>query len=102
MRSITITYQYDGPEADWRETVETFVAAVNADNRISGRFVYQIAVADDGITRIHWGRWDTPETLKTMQGSDYFKTFAAKLHAIAGDSLKNTGADVALRTEGWG
>lgn len=53
MRGITITYRYSGDEDEWRSATETFVGAIDADPRISGRFLYQVAVADDGETRFH-------------------------------------------------
>lgn len=101
MRGITITYKYSGPEDAWREAMETFIAAINADRDVAGKFTYQVAVADDGETRIHWGRWDSQETLKTLQSRDYFGTFAGKVREFAGGQPTNTGADIHFKTEGW-
>ena len=101
MRGITITYRYSGPEDDWRNAMESFISAINADGDVSGKFTYQVSVADDGETRIHWGRWDSQETLKTVQSRDYFSVFAAKVKAFAGGQPQNTGADVQFKTQGW-
>lgn len=87
MLGISIRYQYDGDEAVWEETVAAFIAAIDADEEINDRFHYQVNVGRDGKTRIHWGRWDTPETVQTMQSRDYFKTFSTKIGELAGDSL---------------
>ena len=46
MRSITITYQYDGDEETWRAAIDDFVGALNADPVIADKFAYQVAVAD--------------------------------------------------------
>lgn len=101
MRGITITYKYSGPEDAWREAMETFITAINADSDVAGKFTYQMSVADDGETRIHWGRWDSQETLKTVQSRAYFSEFASKVRSFAGGQPANTGADVHFKTAGW-
>ena len=69
MRGITITYKYDGPEEAWRDLTGAFIAAIDADPAVAGKFTYQVMTADDGITRVHWGRWDSDETLKSDAGA---------------------------------
>ncbi len=101
MRGITIMYEYDGPEDRWEKVVGDFLAAIDADAEVAGKFTYQVARADDGRTRIHWGRWDSPETLARMQSTAYFKTFAADLKELAGGPPKNVAADVFAKTTGW-
>lgn len=101
MRGITITYQYTGDEAEWKATIAAFVAAINADPRAKGRFTYQVAVADDGKTRIHWGRWDDAETLAHVQAQSYFKSFAPKVKDFAKGELSATAHDILEKTSGW-
>lgn len=101
MRGITITYEYDGPEDVWTEAMQAFISAIDADAEIAGKFTYQVSVADDGKTRIHWGRWDDPDTLKTLQSMDYFSEFAGKVKSFAGGQPSNVGANIALKTSGW-
>lgn len=101
MRGITITYEYDGDEQAWRAAMQTFISAIDDDPAVAGKFNYQVAVADDGKTRIHWGRWDSAETLTHVQSQDYFKSFAGEVQEFAGGVPQNTGADVALKTTGW-
>ena len=101
MRGITITYTYDGDEAAWRDTVTTFINAIEKDDRLAGRLLYQVAVADDGKTRFHWGRWDSAETLAHLQAQDFFKTFAGKVQAFAENPPAATGHDTFLKTAGW-
>ncbi|WP_127112827.1 hypothetical protein [Shimia sediminis] len=101
MRSITITYEYSGQDAPWRAVIDAFISALDSDDGIPGTFTYQVAVADNGTTRIHWGRWDSAETLAHVQAQDYFKTFAGALKGMAGDSLSPTGTDVVTRTANW-
>ncbi|WP_170418984.1 hypothetical protein [Ruegeria atlantica] len=101
MRGITITYRYDGDEAEWQEAVSSFIAAIDNDPAAAGKFTYQVAVADDGISRFHWGRWDSAETLAHVQSQPYFQTFAPKVKAFAGDTLSAVGHDITQKSRGW-
>lgn len=101
MRGITISYTYSGDEAAWQDATGAFIAAVDADPEAAGRFSYQVAVGDDGKTRVHWGRWDSAETLAHVQSQDYFKTFAGKVKEFAGGAPSATGHDIAAKTGGW-
>ena len=101
MRGITITYKYSGDEAVWQTAISEFINSINDDPDVSGKFVYRVSIADDGETRIHWGRWDSQETLQTMQSRDYFKTFAGHVKAFSGGDLTNIATNNYLQTDGW-
>lgn len=101
MRGITITYSFDGDEADWQATTDAFVAAIDADPEVAGKFSYQVAVADDGKSRFHWGRWDSQDTLAHVQSQPYFKAFAEKVREFAGGAPVATGHDVRGKTADW-
>ena len=101
MRGITVTYEYDGPEESWAEAIKTFISAIDANPEVAGKFTYQMSVADDGKTRVHWGRWDSQETLQKLQSRDYFGAFAAKVREFADGQPSNIGAEVAFKTGGW-
>ncbi len=101
MRTITITYEYDGPEEAWKAATSAFIEAVSADADVAGKFTYQVATADDGKSRVHWGRWDTPDTLATVQSRDYFKTFAARVGEFASGAQIAMQSNVANKTSGW-
>ena len=87
MHGISIRYRYDGDEATWRAAIDGFVDAINRDPDIGGKISYAVSVAKDGVTRVHAGRWDSEETVKTLQSRDYFKTFAQAVRQFGGDSL---------------
>jgi quinol monooxygenase YgiN len=101
MRTITIWYDYAGPEEEWRRVVGDFIAGINGDPEIAGKFTYQVTTADDSRTRVHWGRWDNQETLQTMQSRNYFKRFSEGLKELIGGQPNTMAADVVLRTSGW-
>jgi quinol monooxygenase YgiN len=90
MYGITISYALSGDEADWREAVDTFVDSLNHDDEIRGRFHYHVFSSKEGSEKVHWGLWDSPETLQIVQSRDYFRTFAAAVRKFGGDSLKTT------------
>lgn len=87
MHGISIRYEFTGDEGEWETAIRTFIDAVNDDAEIAGRFHYQVSKAREGNLRIHWGRWDVPETVQKLQSRDYFKEFAATLKGFAGDTL---------------
>lgn len=100
MRGITITYDYSGDEAPWRAAIQDFIDALDGDPG-AANFSYQVSVADNGVSRIHWGRWDSQDTLAHVQSQDYFKTFAAKVGEFSGGSHKPVPADVTVKTSSW-
>jgi quinol monooxygenase YgiN len=90
MYGITITYVLSGDEAAWRKAVDAFVDSVNHDNEVSGRFHYHVFSSREGNEKVHWGMWDSPETLQKVQSREYFKTFASAVRKFGGESLKTT------------
>lgn len=99
MPGIVIQYRYQGDEAAWRAAMQDFIAAITADDAVRGRFRYTAAVAADGIARAHIGRWDSDETLKTVQARDYFRRFTAAVQGFAGDTLESVRIDIAASTD---
>ena len=87
MHGISIRYEFSGDEDKWEAAIRGFIAAIDADPEVSGRFTYRVNKAKEGNMRVHWGSWDRPETVATLQSRDYFKSFAAELQAMAGESL---------------
>ena len=101
VRTITITYDYSGDEAAWEALTDAFVRALDGDPETGGKFTYQIAVADNGASRVHWGRWDSAETLAHVQSQPYFKAFASGLKDLLGAAPQTLGANVVKKTRGW-
>ena len=46
MFGILIQYNYDGDEGAWMAAVEEFVAAIDADPALAGKFSYRVNIAD--------------------------------------------------------
>jgi len=87
MQGVSIRYQYSGDEGDWESKVDAFISAVNSDPDLAGKFHYEVNKAVDGNMRVHHGRWDSDETLATLQSRDYFKLFAGQIKEMGGESL---------------
>ncbi|NRB16187.1 MAG: hypothetical protein HRU33_01085 [Rhodobacteraceae bacterium] len=101
MRGITISYKYSGDEAPWQSAMAVFITAINNDPVVAGKFTYQVAIADDKETRVHWGRWDKAETLAHLQAQGYFKTFAGQVRGFAGGAPSAKPHDIAFKSSGW-
>ncbi|NQV21095.1 MAG: hypothetical protein HQ511_06740 [Rhodospirillales bacterium] len=90
MHGIVIEYDYSGDEAEWKGAVEAFVGHIDADDRLRGRFSYQVNVTGDGGGRVHIGQWDDEETLDHLQTQPFFSEFAAKVKGFADGAPKST------------
>ena len=101
MRCTPIPYDDDGPEETWVGLTGAYLAALGADQALTGKSTYQIAVADNGTSRVRWELWNSAETLAAMQGQDHFKVFAAGLRDLAREPPVTLGADVTEKTAGW-
>ena len=99
MNGIVVRYEYAGDEGKWRAAMGAFVAAVAADDAVRGRFRYAITRQRGGAVRTHMGRWDSEETLRTVQSRDYFKTFAAAVQEFGGASVTTTPMEVVESTD---
>lgn len=100
MHGISIRYEFSGDEADWEDVIRTFIDNIDNDPEISGKFHYQVSKAKEGNLRVHWGRWDVPETVQTLQSRNYFKEFATALKGFAGDTLSPVPLTEHLSTQG--
>lgn len=72
MFGIVVEYDYSGDESEWREAIDDFIGHINADDRLRGRFSYQVNIRNDGGGRVHIGQWDEEETLAHLQSQPFF------------------------------
>jgi len=98
MNGIVITYDYAGDEAEWETVVGTFVAALNTDAELGGRFRYVVSKSKSSSRRTHFGSWDSKAVLDLMQSRDYFKVFSTRLKSMAGDSLSPDAMQIVCQT----
>jgi len=87
VESIHIDYQFNGDETEWQNAIDEFVEKIDSDERLYGRFHYQVLKLGGDGRRVHIGRWDKQETLEHLQSQAFFKDFAGKIKAFAGESL---------------
>lgn len=98
MFGILIQYDYVGDEGEWMAACEAFVAAIDADPDLTGKFSYRISKAPDGVGRVHVGRWEAKETLAHLQAQDFFQTFAEKIGEFSGGKRTATPLELAAGT----
>ncbi len=91
MFGIVIEYDFSGDEAAWQAAVDTFMAGIDADDRLKGRFSYQVNARSDGAGRIHIGQWDEEATLKHLQSQPFFATFAGQVKDFADGAPRTAG-----------
>ncbi|MCW9034808.1 MAG: hypothetical protein OQJ97_11370 [Rhodospirillales bacterium] len=90
MFGIVIEYDFSGDEANWQKTIDTFIDKINEDDRLNGRFIYQVNIRKDGSGRLHIGQWDEEGTLAHLQSQPFFAEFAGKVKEFAGGAPKTT------------
>ena len=72
MFGIVVEYDFSGDESEWRDAIDDFIGHINADDRLRGRFSYQVNIRNDGGGRVHIGQWDEEETLTYFAKPDFF------------------------------
>jgi len=98
MNGIVISYIYSGDEAEWEAVTTAFTDSIAADTEVGTDFMYIVSKSRESDNRTHIGRWKSQTVLNLVQSRDYFKTFAGRLKAMAGDSLKPEGMTVTAMT----
>ena len=99
MFGIVVEYDFSGDESEWREAIDDFIGHINADDRLRGRFSYQVNIRNDGGGRVHIGQWDEEETLAHLQSQPFFAEFAGKVKKFAGGAPKATAFKSVTRTD---
>ena len=99
MFGIVVEYDFSGDESEWREAIDDFIGHINADDRLRGRFSYQVNIRNDGGGRVHIGQWDEEETLAHLQSQPFFAEFAGKVKIFAGGAPKATAFKSVTRTD---
>ena len=103
MRGITITYKYSGPEEmPGAEAMETFIAAINSDSDVAGKFAVpgmqspmMVKPASTGAAGTARRRLKTAPVARVISANLPGKVKGI-LQAV---SRVNTGADVHFKTE---
>ncbi|MDP7668847.1 MAG: hypothetical protein QF738_12415 [Rhodospirillales bacterium] len=99
MFGIVVEYDFSGDESEWRDAIDDFIGHINADDRLRGRFSYQVNIRNDGGGRVHIGQWDEEETLTYLQSQTFFSEFAGKVRNFAGGAPKATTFKSITRTD---
>jgi hypothetical protein len=90
MKHFLIKYRFkDGSEANWRQHIERFIAAVEADKTLNGRIGYRCMKADNGSGEYyHLASTADDEASKALQSRDFFKLYTAETKRVSGGTVE--------------
>jgi hypothetical protein len=94
MKHFLIKYRFKdgseaGSEANWREHIGRFIAAVEADATLNGRISYRCMKADNGSGEYyHLAATTDDEASKALQSRDFFKAYTDETKRVSGGTLE--------------
>jgi hypothetical protein len=90
VKHFLIKYRFkDGSEAAWREHIERFIAAVEADTALNGRITYRCMKAGNGSDEYyHLAATADDEAAKALQTRDFFKSYTAETKRVSGGTVE--------------
>lgn len=90
VKHFLIKYRFnDGSPEAWRERIERFTAAVEADGALNGRIAYRCMKADNGSGEYyHLAAAADDEALKALQSRDFFKAYTEEMKLASGGTVE--------------
>jgi hypothetical protein len=90
VKHFLIKYRFkDGSPDAWREQIERFIAAVEADGTLNGRIAYRCMKADNGSNEYyHLAAAADDEASKALQSRDFFKAYTEETKRVSGGTLE--------------
>jgi hypothetical protein len=90
MKHFLIKYRFkDGSPDAWREEIERFIAAIEADQSLNGRIAYRCMKADNGSGEYyHLATTADDEAGKALQSRDFFKRYSETMKRASGGTLE--------------
>jgi hypothetical protein len=90
MKHFLIKYRFkDGSPEAWRDEIERFIAAVEADPSLNGRIAYRCMKADNGSGEYyHLAATADDEAANALQSRDFFKRYSENMKRASGGTLE--------------
>jgi quinol monooxygenase YgiN len=90
MKHFLIKYRFkDGSPEAWRDEIERFIAAVEADEILKGRIAYRCMKADNGSGEYyHLAATADDEAAKALQSRDFFKRYTEHMRQASAGTLE--------------
>lgn len=90
MKHFLIKYRFkDGSPEAWREQIERFIAAIEADGALNGRIAYRSMKADNGSGEYyHLAAAADDEAAKALQSRDFFKAYSEETKRVSGGTVE--------------
>ena len=85
---IKYRFQHGSPEA-WREGIQRFIAAVEADQALNGRIAYRCMKAENGSNEYyHLAAMADEAAAKELQQRDFFKAYTEETKRVSGGTVE--------------
>jgi len=89
MKHFLIKYRLSArPEDVWRLDVARFVAALDADPKLSGKITYRAMKRRDGPDYYHLASAVNDEAVKALGESAFFKAYTDLIRLVAGGEVE--------------
>jgi hypothetical protein len=90
MKHFLIKYRFqDGSPEAWRDEIERFIAALEADETLNGRIAYRCMKAANGSGEYyHLAAAADEEASKALQQRDFFKLYTAETKRVSGGTVE--------------
>ncbi len=90
MKHFLIKYRFqDGSPEAWRDEIERFIAALEADETLNGRIAYRCMKADNSSGEYyHLAATADDEAAKALQQRDFIKLYTAETKRVSGGTVE--------------
>ena len=90
MKHFLIKYRFQDGSADaWREGIQHFIAAVEADQALKGRIAYRCMKAENGSNEYyHLAAVADEDAAKELQQRDFFKSYTEQTKRVSGGTVE--------------
>ena len=90
MKHFLIKYRFkDGSPEAWRQQIERFIAAVEADRGLNGRIAYRCMKADNGSGEYyHLAAAADEDASRALQSRDFFKAYTEETKRVSGGTVE--------------
>jgi hypothetical protein len=101
VKHFLIKYRFqDGSPDAWRERIQQFIAAVEADGTLNGRIAYRCMKADNGSNEYyHLAASADDEASKALQSRDFFKAYTEETKRVSGGTVEVLPLAIIAETE---
>jgi hypothetical protein len=99
MKHFMIRYQFaNGAPDEWHREIGRFIAALNSDTELKGRFIYRCMKGRDDTNYYHLAAAADDQAVKTLQAREFFKHYTERTRQVAGGDVVVTPMELIAET----